>query len=136
MANRTVQDSVADPERTIGQLVASASQDLTTIVRGEIELAKAEISATAATAGKGAGLLGGAAVAGLYGLGLLLTAAGWALSLVMPAWAAFLIVAVVLLGVAGVLAFLGKNALASLNPKPERAIANAEATIATLKQAG
>lgn len=136
MANRSGQDSLTDQDRTIGQLVASASQDLTSIVRGEIELAKAEIGATAATAGKGIGLLGGAGVAALYGLGLLLTAVGWALSLVMPAWAAFLIVAVVLLGLAGLLAILGKNALASINARPERTIANAEATIATLKQVG
>lgn len=122
-------------ERTLGQLVAAATQDMQTIVRAEIDLAKAELSASAKTAGMGAAMFAAAAVVSLYGIGFLLAALAWGLAqLGLMAWAAFLIVAVLLLAVAGALALLGKKALAKMQPKPERTIANAEATIATIKQ--
>ena len=59
--------STNGPERTLGQLVADATADISTIVRSEIALAKAEITGEAKIAGKGAGLLGGAAFVGLLG---------------------------------------------------------------------
>ena len=58
-------------ERTIGQLVAQVTEDLSVIVRTEIPLAKTELSAQVGTASKGVGMLAGAGVVALYGLGLL-----------------------------------------------------------------
>lgn len=122
-------------EPTLGQLVASASRDLSTIVRSEIELAKLEVTGSLKHAGMGAGMLGAAAVFGLFAFGFLLTAGGWGLVAAgLSAWLAFLIVAIVLLVVAAILGLVGVKALRRANPKPERAIANAEATIATLKR--
>ena len=57
--------------RSLGQLVSDVSTDLSQIVRGELELAKTEIKQDVSHAGKGAGMFAGAAVLGLYGLGLL-----------------------------------------------------------------
>ncbi len=122
-------------EPTLGQLVASASRDVSSIVRNEIELAKLEVSGSLKHAGKGAGMLGAAAFFGIFAFGFLLTAAAWGLAAAgLSTWLAFLIVAVVLLIIAAILGLVGKGALGRANPKPERAIANVEATIATLKR--
>ncbi len=125
-----------DSERTLGQLVAQVTQDISTIVRKEIELARAEITSSLRYAAKGVPMLLVAGVLSLYALGLLLMAGAWGLyALGLPAWAGFLIMAVLLLVVAGILVLVGKRALTQVNPKPERAIANAEETISTLKSA-
>lgn len=123
-------------ERTIGQLVAQVTEDISVIVRTELQLAKTEISAQLGTAGKGAGLLVGAGVVALYALGLLLTALALVIAVWLPAWAGFLIVAVVLFAVTAVLALLGRKALTQVNPRPDRAIANAQQTLEVVKAAG
>jgi sensor histidine kinase regulating citrate/malate metabolism len=125
---------VGADEPTIGQLVASASRDMSTLVRAEIALAKTEISGAAKHAGQGAGMFAGAAFFGLFGLGFLLTALAWGLvALGLAAWLAFLIVAVVLFIGAAILALVGKKAMAHADPTPKRAIAEAQSTIATIK---
>ena len=120
-------------ERTIGQLVADATHDLEGIVRGEIALAKAEVTDGAKVLGKGAGLLAGAAFLVLMGVVFLLHSAAWGLSTWLPVWAGYLIVAVVVLIIAAILALLGKKALETARPAPERAIDQAQQTIAVLK---
>lgn len=123
-----------DEEQTLGQLVASASKDVSAIVRGEIDLAKAEMRTAASSAGKGAGMLGAAGVLALYGLGFLLTAAGWGLVAAgLSEWLAFLVVAVVLLVITGILALVGRKALMKAKLKPEHAIESTQKTIAALK---
>jgi hypothetical protein len=123
-------------ERTIGQLVAQVTEDISVIVRTELQLAKTEISSQLGIAGKGAGLLVGAGVVALYGLGLLFIALALVIAVWLPAWAGFLIMAVVLFVVTGVLALVGRKALTKVNPRPERAIANAQQTIEMVKAAG
>lgn len=123
----------AGTERTIGQLVADATHDLEGIVRGEIALAKAEVTSGAKVAGKGAGLLVGAAFLALLGLVLLFHAAAWGIAEALPVWAGYLIVATVLFLVAAVLGLLGKKALEKARPAPERAIGQAQQTLAALK---
>jgi hypothetical protein len=122
--------------RTIGQLVAQVTDDLSVIVRTELQLAKTEISAQLGTAGKGVGMLAGAGVVALYGLGLLFITLSLVIAVWLPAWAGFLIVTVVLFVVAAVLALIGRKALNQVNPRPERAIANAQETLAMVKSAG
>ena len=118
-------DTTRDP--SLGELVGQATKDLSTLVRKEVELAKAELSAEVAKAGKGAGMFGGAGVAGLYGLGFLSLAAMFGLGAVMPlGWAALVVGAVYVL-LAGILALTGKRAFRDFSPKPER-------TIKTLKE--
>jgi hypothetical protein len=120
-------------ERTIGQLVADATHDLEGIVRGEIALAKAEVTTGAKVIGKGAGLLFGAGFLALMAVVFLLHSAAWGIAVWLPVWAGYLIVAVVVLIVAGILGLLGKKALDRARPAPERAIEQAQQTIAVLK---
>lgn len=120
-------------ERTIGQLVADATHDIEGIVRGEIALAKAEVTTGAKVLGKGAGLLGGAAFLALMAVVFLLHSAAWGIAVWLPVWAGYLIVGVVVLLVAGILGLLGKKALENARPAPERAIDQAQQTIAVLK---
>ena len=121
-------------ERTLGQLVADATHDISSIMRGEIALAKAEIGADAKRAGAGAAMF---AVAGLFAflaLILLLIAAAYGLVAAgLAPWLSFLIVAAVLLLVGTVLALVGKRAVSKIKGKPERTIKNAQDTIAAIK---
>jgi tetrahydromethanopterin S-methyltransferase subunit C len=123
-------------ERTIGQLVADATHDLEGIVRGEIALAKAEVTSGAKVIGKGVGLLAGAAFLALMGVVFLLHSAAWGIAEWLPVWAGYLIVAVVVLIIGAVLALLGKKALDKAQPAPERAIEQAQQTIAVIKSSG
>jgi hypothetical protein len=123
------------PERTIGQLVADASNEMSTLVRSEIALAKAEVTGGVKVAGKGAGLLGGAAFLGLLGLIFLFHTLAQVVAIWLATWAAYLIVTAVLFLVAAILALMGKKALSSARPKPEKAISEAQKTIAAVKSA-
>src|SRR5919107_4595617 len=118
---------------SVGQLLGEVSRDLSTLMRQELELAKAEIradanqasaevKAQAGKAGKGAGMLGGAGFAGIMLAVFLSCALWWGLENVMDAGLAALIVAV-LWGVIGAIAFsMGKKKLQQVNPKPERTV--------------
>ena len=120
-------------ERTLGQLVAQASDDLSGIVRAEIALAKAELRGDVKNAALGGGLFGAAGYLGLLASILLVIAAAYGLVAAgLSPWLAFLIVAVVLLVLAGLLALVGKSRFGKLGP-PERTIRNAQATIAAVK---
>jgi hypothetical protein len=113
-------------DTTVGQLLAEISRDFSTLMRQEVELAKAEIKAEATRAGKGAGLLGGSGYAGHMVLLFLSFAAWWGLANVMDTGIAALIVAVVWLIVGVVLFSTGRAALRQVNPKPERTVATAK----------
>jgi hypothetical protein len=103
-------------ERPIGDLLKQLSHETTTLVRQELELAKAEVSEKGKKAGAGAGMFGGAGVSALLGLGALTAAAIAALDTGMATWLAALIVGVVWLAVAGVLAMTGKNKVQEATP--------------------
>lgn len=129
------QDDLRENERTIGQLVADATHDISGIVRSEIALAKAEVSSGAKVMGKGAGFLVGAAVLGLFGLTFLLHTLARTIAVWLPVWAGYLIVTVVLFIGAAVLGVLGKKALDAAKPTPEKAIEQAQLTVAAVKDA-
>jgi hypothetical protein len=123
-------------ERTLGQLVADATQDISSIVRSEMALAKAEIGADAKKAGAGAGMFVVAAVFAFLALILLLIAAAYGLVAAgLAPWLAFLIVAGVLLLVGLIVALLGKVSVGKVKGKPERTIKNAQETVAALRSA-
>lgn len=122
----------AGADRTIGQLVADATHDVQGIIHSEIALAKAEIQAGAKKAGVGAGMLGAAALFGLLGLIFLLHSIARLIGEWLPIWAGYLIVAGVLLLVAGILAAMGIKGVKQAKP-PTKAIAEAQQTIATLR---
>src|SRR4051794_31913998 len=93
-------------ERATPDLVSQATAQVSTLVRDELALAKLELAEKGKRAGLGGGLLGGAAVLALYGLGLLLTLAVVLLDLAWPLWLAVLVVMVVAFLAAGVAALL------------------------------
>ncbi|NHC16160.1 phage holin family protein [Motilibacter deserti] len=123
------------PEPSLGKLVASATKDLSALVRSEIELAKIEIKSEAKHAIAGSGMFGAAAYLGLLASILLSIAAAYGLNAagLHPALA-FLIVAVVYLLIAGVLALLGKKQVSKVSA-PERTIRTTKESVSTLKGA-
>jgi uncharacterized membrane protein YqjE len=106
-----------DDDRSLGQIVGDLSSDLTTLVKQELELARTELKEEAGKAGKGAGMLGGAGVAGLLALILASFALAYLLDNWMPVELAFLIVTVVWAIVGAVLAAKGRKELKTANPQ-------------------
>jgi hypothetical protein len=100
----------------IGDLLKQLSQETTTLVRQELELAKAEMTVKAKEGGKGAGFLGGAGVAGLLTLATLTAALVGLLDRAMAFWVAALIVGLIWGAVAAVLALQGRNKLQEATP--------------------
>jgi len=119
--------------QSVGQLIGEVTKDLSTLMRQEMELAKVEIKAEVAKAGKGVGMLGGAGFAGYLFVFFLSCAAWWGLANGMDeAWAA-LIVAAVWGVIAAVLAKTGRATLKQVNPTPERTVETAKEIPSALK---
>jgi uncharacterized membrane protein YqjE len=124
-------------EPSTGELVNRLTQQTTELVRSEIQLAKVEMTEKAKHAGVGAGLFGGAGIIALYGVGTLLATIILALSLVMDAWIAALIVTVVLFVIAGVAALMGKKQVSQATPAaPKKTIDNVKRDVETVKGGG
>ncbi|GGR62933.1 membrane protein [Nocardioides luteus] len=133
----TTNPSSAQSNASMGELVSRLSEEMSSLVRGEMELARLELTEKAKHAGKGAGAFGGAGLVALYGLGVLIATAILALALVMDAWLAALIVGVVLLVIAGVMAMVGKKQVSEGTPmKPERATENVKRDVEAVKHRG
>lgn len=133
-----VPDGGAKPlsEQSIAELVQRASEQISLLVRDELALARAELTAKGKHAGAGLGLFGGGGALALYGGGALIASVVLLLALVMPAWAAALVVAVVLFAVAGVLALLGKRQLSeAVPPVPTGAAESMRADVGTVTAA-
>lgn len=121
-------------ERTLGQLVADATHDISSIVHNEIALAKAEIGADAKRAAVGAGMFAVAGVLAFLALILLLFTAVYGLVAAgLAEWLSFLTVAAVVLVVCVILGLVGKSSLGKLNGKPKRTIKNAQDTITAIR---
>jgi uncharacterized membrane protein YqjE len=107
------------------------------LVRGEIELLKSEMIRKLKSLGAGVGLLVGALIVLLFLIGVLLTAAVLALSLVMPGWLAALLVAVVLLIIAGILGLVGYRILKrGVPPLPTKTIHGLKKDLNVIKGVG
>ncbi len=124
-----------DPtEASLGQLVSSVSQQIPELIRSEIRLAQAEMAEKGKRAGIGLGMFGAAGLLSFYGVGALLATCVLLLALVLPPWAAALIVTAVLFAAAGVAALVGRNKVNEATPpKPERALEGIKADVATVK---
>ena len=110
-------------ERPVGELLRELSDQTTTLVRQEIDLAKAELAEKGKSAGTGAGMFGGAGLIGILALASLTACFIGALDTAMPFWAAALIVAAVYGAIAGVLALSGKKKVQEATPPaPEQTI--------------
>lgn len=103
--------------RSLSDIVQSIADDTTTLVRQEMALAKAEMKDELSKAGKGAGMLGGAGLAGYLVLLFLSFTLMFGLNEVMPLWVAALITAVVWGVVGAVLAATGRKELKQSHPE-------------------
>ena len=114
-------------DRPVGELLKQLSQETTTLVRQELDLAKAEMAEKGKQAGMGAGMLGGAGLAGLLALIALTLCLIFALDTAMRGWLAALVVAGLWALIAGVLALTGKNKVQEATPPvPEQTIETAK----------
>jgi len=122
----TTTDERAD-EPTIGRLVADASRDISSLIRGEIALAKSELKISVRAGGVGAGLVGGAAFFGLLAIVLLSIALALFIDMIpgIDTAVAFLVVFAVYLIVAVILGLVGVRKFKQVGP-PERAIEQAQ----------
>ena len=110
-------------EKSAAELLKQFSEDATTLIRKEVELAKAELTEKGRQAGKGAGMFGGAGLFGVGAFGALTTFLILVLAEAMDAWLAALIVTVLWAGVAAVLAIQGKQKVEEAAPlQPEQTV--------------
>jgi Putative Actinobacterial Holin-X, holin superfamily III len=107
------------PKRPLGAVIASTVDGARTLVRKHVELARIEVAEAASVRAKGAGMMAVAAVFGLFALGFAAASASAALDLVLPAWAAHLIVSAVFVAIAGALVLAGRRTIRTA-PSPER----------------
>lgn len=107
----------SDDTRSLGEIVSDVTQDLTTLLRQEIDLAKTELKEEATKAGKGAGMLGGAGLAGYFTVLFLSTSLMFVLDEFLELWTAALIITVLWAVATAVLAVFGKNKLKASRPE-------------------
>ena len=106
----------ADP-RSLGEIVSDVTQDLTTLIRQEIDLAKTELKEEGTKAAKGAGMLGGAGLAGYFTVLFLSVTLMFVLDEFLDLWIAALIVTAVWAMATAILAVIGKNKLQASKPQ-------------------
>ncbi|AWS45116.1 phage holin family protein [Streptosporangium sp. 'caverna'] len=117
------------------ELIRQMSEQVSRLIRDELQLAKMELAEKGRHAGIGAGLFGGAGVVALFGGGSIVAAVILLLARVMPAWGAAAVVGVVLLVLAAILGFLGKRQVTeAAPPTPERTIASVKHDIDAVKE--
>ena len=119
-----------DEQPSVGELVRQASEHISTLVRGEIELAKAELSGSVKRAGIGGGMLAAAAAVLLLSVPFLFVVLAEVLVAIdLPRWLSYLIVWLLFLLIAGVLALIGRSQLKKVR-KPERTMETVKETAA------
>lgn len=104
------------PGQSTGELVKQLSEQVSTLVKDELTLARLEMTRKGKQAGLGAGMLGASGLIALYGVGCLIACAIIAISLTLAAWLAALIVGAALLAAAGVAALAGRSRLRKATP--------------------
>lgn len=114
-------------DASISDLVSRLGDDVTSLFRQEVELAKVEMKQEGVRAARAAAMLGAAAVVALVTLSLFAWTMAWGLAALLPIWVAFLITTVVFGSVAGGLAMVGKKRMDEVDLAPRR-------TIETLQQ--
>ncbi|WP_298178638.1 phage holin family protein [Saccharomonospora sp.] len=122
-------------QRSVAELVNDLSAQTSRLVRNEMKLARAEMQTKGKRFGLGAGMAGAAGFIALFALGVLVAAAVLALALVLPAWAAALLVGGALLVFAGLLALVGRAQVRQGSPPiPREAVESVRTDIDTVKE--
>ena len=123
-------------DASVGELIGSATEQLSHLVRDELRLAQAELTEKGKHAGKGIGAFSTAGLLAFFAIGAGVASAILGLSHAVDGWLAALIVMAVLLVAAGAAALLGKKEIEQAKPIPERTVANVKADVAEIKEAG
>jgi hypothetical protein len=111
--------SAPDSRASVGELFSEVAEDLSTLLRQEVELAKAELRQSATRAGKGAGLLAGAGVSGHMVLLFASVGAWWGIGdATGHGWSA-LIVAAIWLVIAAILGLMGRREISAVPGIPQ-----------------
>jgi uncharacterized membrane protein YqjE len=122
-------------ERPTGELLKELSDQTTTLVRKEIELAKVELAEKGRHAGQGAGMFGAAGLLAIFAFACVTACAVLALATAVAAWLAALIVAVVYAAIAGVVALRGKKQISRATPPvPEQAVDSTKEDVEWVKE--
>jgi hypothetical protein len=124
----------ARTERSLATLLADVAGETVELVRQELALFRAELQQKLSRAGIGAALVGAGALIAYSGWLFLLLAVVFALALFVPAWAAALIVGVLVLGVGGALALVGRSRMRADALAPERTMRSLREDAAWLKE--
>lgn len=120
-------------EKSLGTIFRELSQEVSVLVRSEVALAKLEMRESIGRVTAASSMFIAAVVIGLIGLTLVFVTAILVLALFVPAWAATLIVGVLLIGLAALLAVFGKKKIASVEWVPNRTIESIRTDINTIK---
>jgi Putative Actinobacterial Holin-X, holin superfamily III len=126
-------DTKSDP--SIGELVGQLSSQTSRLVRDELLLMQRELEKSVKHATIGAGLGGAAGLLGVLGAIALMLAAITALGLVIPLWAAALLVAVLLFAAAGVAALIAKRQVQDVTPAAPRTVESVKDDVREIKEA-
>jgi uncharacterized membrane protein YqjE len=123
-------------ERSTAELVHDLTEQFSHLARTEMRLAVREVQEKAKHAGKGAANIGAAGVLAGYGLAIVFAGLVLLLALVLPAWAAALIVGGALLAIAAIAVFVARGQFRkSTPPLPEEALADTKKDIQAVKEA-
>jgi uncharacterized membrane protein YqjE len=137
-AHRAAEPPPPDVSGTsVGELVGQVAKDMSTLVRQELELAKAEVREEAKKAGKGAGMLGGAGLAGYFLLLFLSLTLMWGIGEMFDPdhpWIGALVVAVLWGIAAAVLYSVGRKKMREVNPKPEQTVESVKEDVRWTKE--
>lgn len=123
-------------DRSAGQLVSDLTEDISTLVRDEVALAKQDLATSAKRAGIGVGLFGAAGVIVWFAVGTLVAAAVLGLATALDAWLAALIVAAALFVIAGVAALIGKSSVSKVPEPPHHRVESVKEDVAAVKPGG
>lgn len=127
--------SAVPRQRSTGELVKSLSEQVSVLVRDELKLAQMEMTRKGKQAGVGAGMLGGGGLFAFFGAGCLIACAIIAISGVISAWLAALVVGAALLAIAAIAALLGKGRLQkAAHPVPEQAVASIKTDVDVIRE--
>jgi len=128
-------ESKPTADASIGELLSRLSEQTSRLVRDELRLAQKEFQQSARHAGIGAGLFSLAGLLAVLGFATLIGAAVAALSLVLPVWAAAVIVAAALFLAAGVAGLVGRRQADEVTPAAPRTVETVKADIEAVKEA-
>jgi uncharacterized membrane protein YqjE len=127
-------ESKSGADASIGELMSQLSSQVSRLVRDEMRLAQKEFQESAKHVGIGAGLFSVAGLLAFFGLATFIAAGVAALSLVLPVWAAALIVGAVLFVAAGIAALVSKKEVQEAAPPVPKTVETLKDDIRELKE--